>query len=214
MHLNFIHIQCTWVENVVICLQGYFACNCLSWTELFMCGNQKPKPKKERRNKRRYEHVPCPASWAFFSTYQGKGWLWVVFLQICKILLISLNLHQNLGFYVSWDDWSSQTLAQLQSLRVWNTEVCLVLLGASLEGQTESTQQQNSCWGGSHYFLLNVMVRALKWLKPLGVGSLLLTSIDEEEKSSSVWPESTTYQRKDRAGSPVWASAEEQREKN
>lgn len=38
----------------------------------------------------------------------------------------------------------------------------------------------NSCWEGSHYFLLTVVVQALKWLKCLGVGSLLLTSIDEE----------------------------------
>lgn len=105
-----------------------------SLARTFSCvGIKTPKPKKGRRNRKRHERVPCPASSPVFSLalVKMKRRLWVMFLQICKMLLNSLNLGQIVGFYVSWDDWSSQTLAQFQSLRAWNIEVCLVILGTS-----------------------------------------------------------------------------------
>lgn len=95
MYLHFIHIQYTWLENVVICFQqDCFACSCHLWPELFMHGNKKPKPMKVRRNRKRYECVPCPASSLMFSLVliKVKKRLGVMFLQICKTLLNSLNL--------------------------------------------------------------------------------------------------------------------------
>lgn len=197
MHLHFIHIHYTWLENVVIHFQqGYFACNCHPWPELFMCGNKntKTKERQDKQKKTRTCALPSFIACVFFSTCQDEEE---------TLSHVPANLQNAVEFTESGSNcgilrvmrWLKLTnigsVSESQSMkyRSMPSHIRNKLLRTNWKYTTSRTLAGKGVTVSSLLF----------WCKPWNGWSLWELEacywhlLMKREKSSSGWPESTMY---------------------